>query len=137
MSVETSPPLVGCSRHEFRKAPEYSLTCCNCGSIQPNFTASFSGLYLLFGVIKAEVHPEHASVDTPQYSTSTLTLFDNLKGRNSMLLQNIKVGAVEPGRGSWYTRRCYPWGRKAGNACSASTWLESKGGRWLESKAPE
>ena len=34
----------------------------------------------------------------------------------SMLFQNIKVGAVEPGGEGWYTRRCYPWGRKAGNA---------------------
>ena len=33
-----------------------------------------------------------------------------------MLFQNVKVGAVRSGGESWYTRRCYPWGRKAGNA---------------------
>ena len=55
----------------------------------------------------------------------------------SMLALKVKGGAVGPGGESWYTRRCYPWGRKAGNACSASKWLESKGGRWLESKASE
>ena len=36
----------------------------------------------------------------------------------SMLFQNIKVGAVRPGGESWYTRRCYPWWRKAGNVCA-------------------
>ena len=35
----------------------------------------------------------------------------------SMLFQNIKVGAVKPGGESWYyTWRCYPRGKNAGNA---------------------
>ena len=36
--------------------------------------------------------------------------------RHSVPALKVKGGAVGPGGESWYTRRCYPWGRKAGNA---------------------